>query len=109
MTKIKTTTVDIRRSELTTVSATVPAWELPILQALHGRTNVQVTGQGTKDVETLPETETEFERLTARYGRERREDGSLGMPLCEAVYGQFQPGIMNLQRNIDAATISAGG
>lgn len=106
---IKTTIVDIRRSEMTTVRVTVPAWELPILQALHGRVAAAVIGDGTPMAREVPNVETEFERLCARYGRERREDGSLGMPLCEAVYGQFQPGLMNLQRSIDAATLSVGG
>ncbi len=112
MSKIKTVTVDIRRSEMTTIRTVLPAWELPILEALHGRVSISPVGEGVKEME-VPQVETEFERLSARYGRERREDGSLGMPLCEAVYGQFQPGIMNLSRNIEAAVIqekvSAGG
>lgn len=110
---ITTVTVDIRRSEMTTIRVTVPSWEVPIIQALHGRANIAPAGEGQKAID-VPDAEVEFERLSARYGRERREDGSLGMPLCEAVYGQFQPGIMNLQRNIEAsvakaATVSAGG
>jgi hypothetical protein len=109
MTTIKTVSVDIRRSEMTTIRVVVPAWELPILQALHGRTGTQVVGEGSKEYDALPNVEAEFERLSARYGRERREDGSLGMPLAEAVFGQFQPGLLNLERNIEAAKVSAGG
>lgn len=104
----KTVSVDIRRSEMTTIHTTVPAWEVPILVALHGRGQVTPVGEGTKDAE-VPNTETEFERLKARYGRERRDDGSIGALLAEAVYGQYAAGTMNLQRQIEAATVSAGG
>lgn len=109
MAQIKTVSVDIRRNEMTTIHVIVPAWEFPILQALYGRVKVEKKGEDVKELDSVPNAEVEFDRLGARYGRERREDGSLGMPLVEAVYGQFQPGLMNLERSIDAAKVSAGG
>lgn len=102
--KIKMQTVDIRRSETTTIRVTVPAWELPLLLALHGAVGVTPVSESHVEAEA-PEAETEFQRLSDRYGQERRDDGSKGAVLAEAVYGQFQPGIMNLQRSIDAAVV----
>lgn len=100
--KIKVKCVDIRRSETTVIRVEVPAWELPLLEALHGKT--ALTPAGDRVIEgDVPEATAEFERLSARYGAELNKDGSRGMIIAEAVYGQFQPGIMNLQRSIDAA------
>lgn len=103
----KTVTVEIRRSELSTIRSTVPAWELPLLRAVHGVANLTPVEEGKKDA-PLPETEPEFERLANRYGRERKDDGSVGDPIVEAVYGKFEAGLMALRRNIDAAAISGG-
>lgn len=100
--KVKMQTVDVRRSELTTIRVTVPAWELPVLQALHGATKVTPVSESLVEAQT-PDADTEYQRLSGRYGRERLPDGSLGGVIAESVFGQFQPGIMNLQRSIDAA------
>jgi hypothetical protein len=102
--KVKFAKVDIRRSELCTIHREVPAWELPILKALFGGLNVTVLANTVRSA-TVPDPETEFDRLKSRYGRSRNEDGSIGMPFAEAVYGQFQSGIMQLERNIEASIV----
>lgn len=103
--KVKLHVVDIRRSELSTTRVTVPAWELPILQAVHGAVGVTPVEEKIVEAET-PEAEAEFMRLTGRYGYGRNKDGSRGALFAEAVYGQHQAGIMNLQRQMDAAVVS---
>lgn len=103
--KVKLKTLDIRRSELSTTRVTVPAWEVPILQAVHGLVGVTPVSEDIVEAET-PEAEAELQRLTSRYGYSRNKDGSRGPLFAEAVYGQHQAGVMNLQRNIDAAVVS---
>lgn len=103
--KLKYRSFDIRRSETTTIRVKVPLWETPLLEALHGRVNLAPMGDELIEA-TAPDAEAEFERFGTRYGNERRPDGSIGMRMVEAVYGQFQPGIMNLQRSIDAAVVA---
>lgn len=103
--KVKFHTVDIRRSELSVIRVTVTAWELPILKAVHGNLNVTPISESALLAEP-PQAEAELERLTGRYGRERREDGSQGVPFAEAVYGQHAAGVMSLQRQIDAAVVN---
>jgi hypothetical protein len=100
--KAKFHTVKIRRSELSVIQTTVPQWELPILEAVHGRGNIEPVKVETTEVK-LPEAEIEFERLTARYGNSRNKDGSIGEPHAENVFGMHQSGILNLQRAIEAA------
>jgi hypothetical protein len=102
--KVRFAKIDIKRSELTTIHREVPAWELPILKAIHGFVNVAVLENTVRDA-VVPDAETEFERLKGRYGRSRNEDGSVGMPFVEAVYGQFASGVMQLERNMEAATV----
>lgn len=101
--KIKHSVVDVRRSEVSTTRVIVPNWEVPILQALHGHGVAVVKEQEVE--RAAPDAGGEFERLAARYGMERKKDGSLGDPFVQNVYGQHQAGIMNLQRQIDAAVV----
>lgn len=101
--KIKHSVVDVRRSETTTTRVMVPNWEVPILEALHG---IGISVVQEQPVERdPPEAGAEFERLAGRYGSERKKDGSLGDLIVQNVYGQHQAGIMNLQRQIDAAVV----
>lgn len=103
--QVKMKTVDIRRSELSVIRVTVPAWEFPILAALHGPVNVTPVTDSMVEGEP-PQADAEFQRLTTRYPRERRDDGSQGNPIAENVYGQHAAGVMNLQRQIDAAVVA---
>lgn len=97
--------VMIRRSELQTAPDIVPAWELPILEALHD--DVTETGEILLDRDP-PGAEDEYKRLENRYPRVINEDGSKGLPLVAAVYGQFNIGVATLKRLIDAATVNVG-
>lgn len=102
--KIKHSVVDIRRSELSTIRVIVPNWEVPVLEALHGG---GVTIIQEQEVEReAPDARAELERLAGRYGKERKEDGSLGDPIAVNVYGKHQAGIMSMQQNINAAVVS---
>jgi hypothetical protein len=104
MKHIKFCTIEVRRNESTTVRTIVPAWEVPLLQALHGQINVNILESTVRTAE-VPDAEAEFQRLENRYGRTRQEDGSVGMPYAQAVFGQFMPGIMTLERMIETATV----
>lgn len=100
---IKYVSVKIPRSELCTIQEDVPAWEVPILQALHDQATV--VGATTREVET-PEAADEYARLEQRYPRSVTDDGSIGMPVVAAVYGQHAPGVANLARTIAVSVVT---
>lgn len=101
---VKMASLKIRRSELSVIAITVPQWEVPILEAVHGRVNLEPVST-TLDADALPpNVEEEFERLTKRYGFARNKDGSIGEPHAENVYGKHAAGAMALERAIVAAT-----
>ena len=52
-----------------------------------------------------PVAEEEYTRLENRYRQSTNEDGSKGLPFVAAVYGQYQNGIRELQKAIDASVI----
>lgn len=104
MTTIKYATVDVNRSELCTVRIVVPMWELPILRAVHGAARVNVISETTGDAE-IPTPEAEYERLGRRYGCSRTKDGGLGAPYVNSVFGEYEVGVMTLERQMNAATV----
>lgn len=100
MTKIRFTKGKIRLSELHTQSVTVPAWEFPVLQAVHGE-RAQELGE-TLIERNPPEAADEYRRLATKY----RGPDSGDTAYVAAVYGAFGPGIGNLQRAINEATVA---
>jgi len=102
MSKTKFVNVIVVRDAALQIPQNVPAWELPILEAVH--TTVTVTGESLFDREP-PAAEDEFVRLRTKYGRSENEDGSKGLPFVEAVYGQHGIGIGRLRDAIKAATV----
>ncbi len=88
--------VEIRRNELTTHAVTVPFWEVPLLQAVHGRDDVEVVGEDYDD-RLYPEPETEYDRLMTRYGKLPDSDEAF----MSRVYGAYELGIIKLQERID--------
>lgn len=94
--------VEIRRNESHTLPLEVAAWEVPILQAVHG--DVEVIEEKLVDREA-PDAADEFARLANRYGQVRNEDGGKGIPYVASVYGNFGPGTATLARAIKAAVV----
>lgn len=80
--------VDIRRNEGATIRASFPEWEIPVIQAVHGVDAVTEVGDRLVN-RPLPGPEDEFQRLTTRYKRSRKEDGSYDAPYAHMVYGQL--------------------
>ncbi len=85
---IRCVRVEIRKNECSTLNGAYPAWELPILEAVHGPDKVVVVGEKLIDRDA-PEPRDEFTRLNTRYKRGRNEDGSQGTPFVHMVYGQL--------------------
>lgn len=88
----------IRLSEMHTQNISVPAWEFPVVQAVHGN-GVKETGTVTVD-RPVPAASDEFQRLANKY---RAPAGSPDTPYVAQVYGAFGPGLANLQKEIDRA------
>lgn len=119
MKKIRYVNLELRLSELTVRPMSVPAWEVPLLEAVHGRGAIKQfgtvlvpavvkkrTARGTVEiVERMPDGAVEYARLGRRYRKSQTEDGSVGSAYVDVVYGQFGVGETNLQRAIDAASV----
>lgn len=88
----------IRRSPQHVQRVVVPAWELPVLQAVHGA-GVSVDGEQFIDREP-PDVDTEFARLARRY---KHPENSPESPYVAQVYGAFGPGLEKLGRAIEQA------
>lgn len=99
---IKAYVLRVRRNESVTVEATYPAWELPILEAVHPETTV--VSETTIDRDP-PGAEEEYTRLENRYKHSTDENGAKSLAFVAAVYGQFNGGVQRLQAAIDAATV----
>lgn len=100
---IKALEVRIVRNELVAIVEWVPAWELPILEAMHQ--SATVLSQSTFDDRQPPDVQEEYKRLETRYGRTTNEDSSRGLPFVAAVFGQFNVGYGRLGDAIKAATV----
>lgn len=74
----------------------VPAWELPVLQAVWGD-GVTELRDIIVEIVKPPTSQGEFDRLARVYSFERDEGGSKGMPFVEAVYGQHGAGVGRLK------------
>lgn len=120
MKMLKYVDIRLRTSELTTFLTSVPEWELPIIELVHGRSAIERVGEHLRPAQkrrfrngewhvtdAAPNGATEFERLSKRYGFSQTEDGGKGPANAVIQYGQFGVGEQNLQRAIDAATVEA--
>lgn len=99
-------TLRIRRSELSTLEESYPAWEAPLIEALFEQTTK--IGEHTVDRDP-PDTADEYLRLENRYSRPAGEDGTPGLPLVASIYGSHAPGIANLKRAIADAVVESRG
>lgn len=87
--------VVITKNELQTQTLTVPPWEVPVLQAVHGGAEeVQLVDEVEVEGRDMPDPVDEMERLANRYG----SDEDSPVPFVAQVYGQHAPGLQNLGR-----------
>lgn len=96
-------TLTIRRDELTTFDRTVPAWEVPLLEAQFA----EIVVKDPDAVISFPnpiDAQDEMVRLEQRY-RHVTEGGDPGVPLVAQVYGQHNVGLRALAGEIQAAAI----
>ena len=100
---IKGYTLRVRRNESVTTEASYPAWERPILEAVHPETTVVRECEIDRPA---PSAEEEYVRLENRYKNAVEEDGRKGQSFVAAIYGQHGLGIQRLQEAIDAAAVS---
>lgn len=90
----------VRLSELHSQHVTIPAWELPLLEALHGA-SVTATGDQTLD-RPVPDAADEFSRLATKY---RHPENRPEAPFVAQVYGAFGPGVAKLKQEIERAVV----
>ncbi len=91
--------VEIRRSELTTLRILTTRWELPLLQLVHGTADVTVKGEIDDDTPYPTSAKSEYARLEQVYGQDKEDDGRT---FVAKVYGDGQGGVLNLGSKIRA-------
>ena len=96
---MKVLVVNVRLSELHTQQLEVGAWEVPVIEAVHGSADVEVVGELVDD-RTIPEAVDEFQRLLNRYKGDPEQGGE---PYVVQVYGQHRAGVESLARAIEAS------
>ena len=98
--------VIVRRDESNSIPAHVGAWEVPVMEAVHGEEKLTV-GE-TVDFETRPwpeDAKSEFSRLAALYGR--TGSGDAAVSYVERVYGSGSTGVKALAAAIADARKAA--
>lgn len=96
---IKFKVLRIAATEHTKHRVEVAAWEVPVLEALHGGENIEEVDGFTVDRDA-PDAAEEFQRLAARY---KKGDG-MEVPYVASVYGNHTVGINALRAAITEAT-----
>lgn len=98
-------TVRMTRDILMQVERTIPAWEVPVLDLVHGG---QIMVLEDKDVivdRPLPNPQNEYERLEAVYRNHRTEGGAPGAPVVAKVFGDGPRGLKELSKAIKDAFV----
>ena len=95
-TTMKYAKLTIKRNVMESITRTVPLYEAPILEAIHGASAMTMHGEVEREVEQ-PNVNAEHARLTRLYGR---HDES-GLPVVEYVYGRPTSG--QLEKAIEAS------
>lgn len=83
----------------------IPAWEVPVLQAVHPESTE--VGDIVREKKVAPNSNAEHARLVALYGAETTEGGSRGLNYVDAVYGQHAAGLARLREAMQAAVLPA--
>lgn len=81
----------------------VPAWEVPILDAVHGGGVSEV--RDLVEERPAPSSDAEYERLGAVYGNSVTDDGAQGPPYVAAVYGSMGEGRRRLRAAMQEAVL----
>lgn len=98
--------VRMTRDILMQVERSVPQWEVPVLDLVHGG---QITVLDDKDVivdRPMPNVQNEWERLEAVYRNHRTEGGAPGAPVVATVYGDGPRGAKQLKEAMDEAFVA---
>jgi hypothetical protein len=92
--------IEIRRNELSSFAEVIPAYELPIVQNIHGEESVQVHGEVDFPENPWPvDAAAEHARLEQRYGKIENTD----TPQVVAIYGVGMAGYRKLALAIQQA------
>lgn len=100
---MKYVNVLVERSEHLSVPATVPAWEVPVLQIIHGEERVVIRDEVDRKVDA-PNEVHEYERLERCYGADVKTERSF----VAEIYGQPPLGFAALKRAIASASVPVG-
>lgn len=92
-------TVKLTRSETESVQLGMPAWEVPVLQMVHGPERVEILEKVEYLDREYPDANSEFDRLQKRY----KVDMDTGTPFVVMVYGHPASGIPKLEELIAKA------
>jgi hypothetical protein len=82
----------------------MPAWEVPVQQAVHPATEV------IRDIvvdKPAPSVSEEYGRMASCYGDGKKEDGSIGDPYIEQVYGKGIIGTQQLKAAMQSCVLPA--
>ena len=92
--------VRVERDERLAVPTSIPPWELPILEAIHGAEKV-VEIRRWSDGRRYPSPQGEYERLVKRYGVHVESDTAWAI----RVYGEGQKAVRDLASAMKDAAI----
>jgi hypothetical protein len=95
--------MNIRLNELTSKQISVPAWEVPVVEAIYGDAAQQVDFEVVSD-RPVPDARDEFARLAQKYDRQLEVDNAT----VSKVYGTHQKGIAELAKAIKQASGDEG-
>ena len=82
--KIATIHVLVSRDKMTKVPKVIWPWELAVIEQKFPDGLVEVLGEGSCEIESLPDADTEFIRLSEQYGSDERT-GQTHMERCYGV------------------------
>lgn len=102
---IRFKSVQMNRDILMQIVRTVPSWEVPVLDLVHGGQITVLDNQDKIVDRPLPEAQVEFERLEACYRNHRTVEGAPGAPVVAAVYGDGPRGVRELGKAIKEAFV----
>ena len=96
---VRNVMVTVVRNTMTSIPKIVRAWEVPILEEIHGPDQVLVGGAVEKEIDELPVAADEYDRLVQTYGM----NGDTKNPYVQIVYGNGRAGVKALEEAIEAS------
>lgn len=98
--------VQMNRDILMQVVRTVPVWEVPVLDLVHGGQITVLDGKDQIVDRPLPNEQVEFERLEAVYRNHTSDGGTPGAPVVAQVYGDGPRGRKTLKDAIQEGYVA---